>query len=261
MSTQYYRWDYVKLLFEMEPDRFHTYLSRLEELGSAHIGTNRWKGAMRVKMLGALDKDKRRYMVTVYGTAAYIVNFLPFAWWPFVRRLDVKASDLPYSDEEVHALRTRLLATDNPYNIVAMNSRDRLKNDKRDAGGRGFSIGSHKSDLRCSMYRRGREGVGLEFQCKDEMLKRLLERHAPAFPQSEHPSTFWLTLKDDIIAAGEQRFARALTSAGLGYARFLGEEQRRSIEAELHDTSDPIIASQGRLDFDSLDEYTSSTDF
>jgi hypothetical protein len=257
----YYRWDYLKLMFECEADLFHTYLGELEKLAEERIGNRLWRQGCRVKALGETEAGKRRYVIVVQGSAANIATHLPFRWWPHVRRLDVKATDLPYTDDEVHNLRVCLLKKPNPYNIVAMNSKDRVKNDKRDAGGRGFSIGSHKSDLRVAMYRRGKEGVGLEFQCKDEMLRRLLNRHAGAFPPQEHPSTFWLTLKDDIIAAGEQRFARSFQAAGLDYRRALAEEPARHSHEEMIDKSDPRTHTQGRFDLDALEEYTASTDF
>src|SRR6185369_1649304 len=260
MSNLYYRWDYVKLQFEMEADRFHTYLAQLDAIGQERVGLNRWKGAIRVKAGGETDTGRRRYWVSIHGPSALVVNFLPFAWWPYVTRLDVKATDLPYDDQEVHQMRVKLLAKPNPYNIVAMNSQDRLKNDKRDAGGRGFSIGSHKSDLRVAMYRRGREGVGLEFQCKDDTLERLQKKHAKAFPPSEHPSTYWLQLKQDIIACGEQRFARSFAAAGVPSSPIIGDSNLHLTGAPAFDPEDPPFHTQGVLLFDTLDEALAAGD-
>jgi hypothetical protein len=254
MGRLYYRWDYLKLQFEMEPDRFHNYLEKLDAIGKERVGMARWKAAIRVKAGGDTGAGRRRYWITVIGSAALVVNHLPFSWWPHVTRLDVKATDLEYTDEEVHFMRCELLGHKNPYNIVAMNSKDRLKNEKRDAGGQGFSIGSHKSDLRVAMYRRGREGVGLEFQCKDDTLERLQKKHAAAFPPSEHPSTYWLALKQDIILVGEQRFARAFAAAGLYSSPIIGERDFPADAAPVPDPQDPPFHTQGILLFDTLDD-------
>jgi hypothetical protein len=55
-------------------------------------------------------------------------------------------------------------------NVQTFNSRTRNKSDDRDAGGQGFSVGSHKSDRRLVVYQRGHERPALEVQTRKRLL-------------------------------------------------------------------------------------------
>lgn len=257
MEEMYYQWDYVSFWFEMDPELFGQHLHHIEEMGQAHIGGRLWQPNVKVRALGDAGGGKRRYAVSVWGPAARVVQYLPTTYIHYVRRLDVKTWPGDLQDMHVNILATELFTHPNPYNITAINSRPRRKDDKRDAGGRGFAIGSHKSDLRVSVYSRASSKYCVEFQCRGDMLRRILDT-APFKDGVFNPSyNYWAEVKQAIVQVGAARYGRALAAAGMGEYVPVTVEQRLAACEEAIDQLNTAEAQQSQMDLDSTGLPTS----
>lgn len=250
MSEQFFQWDYVSLIFEMQPDLFHIYLKHWEDLGERFIGPERWRNGTKVRSLGSVSPDERRYCVSAWGSAARVVQYLPVGWALFVRRLDVKQWDTGLTGAQVDTIAQQLFTSKAAYNVTVINSKPRRKTDDRDAGGKGFAIGSHKSDLRVSSYSRGGAPYCLEFQCKGDMLRRFIGDAITHQKGSADAFAFWGDVRTQIIAVGHARYWRAMESAGIG--RYVPADQPEGITELLNNLDlqrEPEIA-QEELDLD-----------
>lgn len=255
MDNLFFQWDYLSIGFEMEPDLFHTYLTTLEELGEKHLGREVWINGTKVRAMGAVDGAKRRYFFSAWGRAARIVQYLPVTWAPFVRRLDVKCWEAGLTGAQADTIGNTLLTSKPAYNITVINSKPRRKTDDRDAGGKGFAIGSHKSDLRVSSYTRGGAPYCLEFQCKGDMLDRILNNCLRDTMVRGDNLVFWSCVKEQIQACGGARYTRALSAAGIG--QYVPVQQPNGVLDVLEelDRRDDFQERQERLDLDEHDGH------
>jgi len=250
MDLGYFRWDYLSLWWEIEPDRFHMDLQYLDELAQAHNMYADWKAGSKVKALGATTDGRRRYALNAWGRAACLVMHLTPAWRERIHRLDIKSWPDGYSSEDLTQLRATLLSTPCGYNVSGHNGKVRQKNDKRDAGGNSLAIGSHKSDLRVSLYARGNEKTCIEFQCSGDMLKRLLHAVASDRTLRGDNLVFWASVKDRIQQVGVARYNQALTNSGVIRYRPTTFEEREALALDALDAHAAAEATQAQMDLD-----------
>ncbi len=215
MDLGYMRWDYLSLWFEMEPDQFHTHLARLDAIAAENPSCSDWKGMSKVKAIGQTASGKRRYAVSAWGRGANIVSYLPVSYHTYIHRLDIKAWPEGYTMDDLKELRAQMLNKPCGYNLTMHDGKLRQKTDKRDAGGTSLGIGSHKSDLRVSIYGRGNENVCIEYQMSGDMLRRVLMDAAMSAENRRDPFVFWIMVKDKLQQLGTARYNRALDTAGI----------------------------------------------
>lgn len=167
-----HRCDYVKFLFRGPLDlceqwklRFIETIAAGEEYDGSHSG-------YVAKPLRKGADGLWTYVFEIYGPLAQVVTYFDWdAWSPHLERFDVKF-DLGLSTEGVKSLRSHLETYGaGGRNVQTFNSRVRTKEDGRDGGGFGIAVGSHKSDLRFSAYKRGNENGGVEFQVRGARVK------------------------------------------------------------------------------------------
>lgn len=228
MDMGFMRWDYVSFWFEMEPDEFHQHLQRLDAIAEQNPSCSDWKGMSKVKALGQAASGKRRYAVTAWGRGANIVGYLPVSFVPHIHRLDIKAWPENYTMDDLHQLRADMLNRPCGYNLTTHDGKLRQKTDKRDAGGTSLAIGSHKSDLRVSVYGRGLEKVCIEFQVSGDMLRRVLTDVAAKRSNTRDPFIFWVMVKDRLQQLGVCRYNKALDNAGVSRWRPTTPEEREA---------------------------------
>lgn len=226
MDLGYFRWDYVTLAFDMESDRFHLYLQVLDGLGASHFQPEEWKRSERVKVHRSTTEGHNYYTINISGRCANVVNYLPIGFHPFVTRLDIKSWPEGYTMDDLHCLRAEILNKPCGYNITTHDGKLRQKTDKRDAGGTSLAIGSHKSDLRVSLYGRGHEAVCIEFQVSGDMLRRVRIDVASDENNRQSPAIFWGAVKDRLQQLGVCRYNRALDNAGISQWRPTTEDER-----------------------------------
>lgn len=245
MDLGYMRWDYISLWFEMEPDMFHQHLQQLDAIAAAHPQCSDWKGMSKVKALGQTPSGKRRYAVSAWGRGANIVNYLPVSYAPHIHRLDIKAWPEGFTMHDLKELRAELLNRPCGYNITMHDGKLRQKTDKRDAGGTSLGIGSHKSDLRVSLYGRGNEAVCVEYQISGDMLRRVLADVGAKKENVRNPYIFWVMVKDALQQLGTARYNRALDTAGVSrWAPTTAEERAAAALDVLANTADHLQTEQ-----------------
>lgn len=260
MDLGYMRWDYISLWFEMEPDMFHQHLQQLDSIAAAHPQCSDWKGMSKVKALGQIASGKRRYAVTAWGRGANIVPFLPVSYYPHIHRLDIKAWPEGYTMEDLKELRAEILNRPCGYNITMHDGKLRQKTDKRDAGGVSLGIGSHKSDLRVSIYGRGNENVCVEYQCSGDMLRRVLADVAAKKENCRDSYIFWVMVKDKLQHLGTARYCRALDTAGVSQWSPTTPEEREAAALDvLANTADKLKVEQHRQEELDIGAGASST--
>lgn len=163
---------------------------------------------------GTIIPGKRRYVFEAWGETARYAGCLGEFWLRRATRLDVKTSMLPWIDQDVDNLASRWKLVDRSRNVQTFQSRPRTKRDGRSAGGRGIALGSHKSDLRISVYKRPRDCYRLEVQASGRLLRRLISEALEEWYQAKDAPTpvLWDLVRENILGTG---IDRCLKSAGL----------------------------------------------
>lgn len=245
MDLGYFRWDYISLWFEMEPDEFHQHLQQLDGIASAHPQCSDWKGMSKVKALGQTKDGRRRYVISAWGRGANIVPYLPVSYHTHIHRLDIKAWPEGYTMDDLKELRAEMLNKPCGYNLTTHDGKLRQKTDKRDAGGTSLAIGSHKSDLRVSLYGRGQEKVCIEFQVSGDMLKRVFLDLATSPENRRDSFTFWVMVKERLQQLGVCRYNKALDNAGVSrWAPTSAEERYAAMLDDVANAVDHSLVQQ-----------------
>lgn len=90
-------------------------------------------------------------------------------------------------------------------NIQLFSSKVRSKRSGRDTGGYGIAIGSHKSDVRITIYVRGNAAGAMEFQFSGKKLAQLIqiENSLKAVYMVDSNADYWIHLMQSIAMHGE----------------------------------------------------------
>lgn len=186
------RCDKVTFLLDMEPDRFQTYLKEFEEFTS-HISLTTGVPINSSARVRGADPERgtRLYELDTYGAGSdHLLRALPAHWISFISRLDYRTITNINVDNlyplqghlERNARRGR--------NVNMFNTRERTKLRGRNAGGRGVSVGSHKSDQRLVIYKRKGEQGAIELHVTGMVLQREVKR-AKMLVSDGKSSTFY----------------------------------------------------------------------
>lgn len=217
MSDIVYRFDYARFKIECSPENWEAIYNGFREaratfkasgdFDKSHKTNRLWYNAQAGKETWALD---------VWGEWAGIVWSLDEWWFQWLTRLDVRRTLWEADKDTVMALGEHLNRAGGPYNVHTYNSKPATKRMGRDRGGVGFALGSHKSDLRISVYKRSGEPSAAEFQMTGRYLERAKEAARENWLNTAKTAGLWYRLKELVVEAGEQRFERVLEHAGIG---------------------------------------------
>jgi len=206
--------DYAKFLILADQDEAGQLWTNWQRLVSA--GDPKLIKQCKLTSLGAqtIVSGKRRYVFECWGETARYVSCLGEYWLRRATRLDVKTSMLSWIDQDVDNLAARWKIVDKSRNVQTFQSRSRTKRDGRSAGGRGIALGSHKSDLRISVYKRPKDCYRLEVQASGRLLRRLVAEALEEWFQTRDAPTpvLWDLTRENILGTG---IDRCLKSAGL----------------------------------------------
>lgn len=217
MASVIYRPDYAKFVIEAEPDRWqHLYRAFVSLQHERKYGGDFLTSHRTSRLWYDAASGKETWSLEVWGEWTQLVLFLPAAWIAWLRRFDVRAVVWDASEDAVLAVGQRLQQSVTRYNINVYSTRPATKRNGRDRGGKGFAVGSHKSDLRVTVYKRTGEPVAQEFQCTGTMLRRLVERVKEDRSFNIPDVTAWGTLIGFVKAVGLARLGQALDLAGIG---------------------------------------------
>lgn len=171
------RFDRFDTLHHQEFDRWqHTYRKWAEQ-AEYTAAENETGKSWNSRCLGADDATgKRLYSFETWGrfSEAWAQTVNP-AEYDNLQRLDyrieadIDTSKLPGFAHHVES-NGRF-----GRNVSTFSSREREKKEGRHAGGKGCSIGSHKSDRRLVIYRRKGESGAIELQLSGQTLRRMVQ--------------------------------------------------------------------------------------
>lgn len=216
MSFVRFRPDYAKFLIDCHPEEWSMWYQSLNELSHERKFNGDWLKSHKVNRLWYnAAADMETWSIDIWGEWAGIVEVLPPQWFKRLRRFDARAIVWDATEAMVSQIGQTLCNSLSTYNVNLYNTRPSTKRLGRDRGGVGFAIGSHKSDLRITCYKRTGEPVALEFQMSGNYLRRLREQVEAELTGLEHICSPFVRLKQLVQKAGEQRLERIMQKIGV----------------------------------------------
>ncbi len=217
MSTVQFRPDYAKFLIEAQPEVWnHLYRVFCETSHEMKFAGEFLKSHKTNRLWYNAEKGMETWSLEIWGEWTGIVSKLPADWMLSLKRYDVRAIVWDAGKETILDLGQHLQRNVTSHNINVFSTKPATKRLGRDRGGVGFAIGSHKSDLRVTCYKRTGEPVAQEFQCTGAMLSRLKLASWDWYQKTSKSIDPWVNLSKRIEAEGNKRLMRVLESAGVG---------------------------------------------
>lgn len=217
MATVQFRLDYAKFLIEARPEVWnHMYRVVCETSHEMKFNGEFLKSHKTNRLWFNAEKGVETWSLEFWGEWAGIVSRLPNYWSIWLKRLDVRAIVWDATKETVLDLGQHMQRNVTSHNINVYNTKAATKRLGRDRGGVGFAIGSHKSDLRVTCYKRTGEPVAQEFQCTGAMLKGIVEAVAADGITDDETRSAWAAIATRVEAQGNKRLMRVFESCGIG---------------------------------------------
>lgn len=205
------RFDYIKFYLVLDQDRFQSYyaefadtfITRMPDVSDRKVKTT---------VLSPAADGRRRYVIEAWGEAAEIAYWLDWSRWsPFLTRADscdVLVDCCPTGPE---LLYEEIRKRNQQYNLSYFDSKHREKRRGISPGGHGWALGSHKSDMRISFYRRNSQPWRMEVQCSGSMLYNKVKLADSFRIRADVDSVAtWTFLAEAIRVSGMVRLAQVL---------------------------------------------------
>lgn len=231
MGTVTFRADYAKFMFECEPEVWNlTYRAFVEMSHLMKFNGEFLKSHKTQRLWYNAEKGMETWTLEIWGEWTGLVEKMPADWVLSLKRFDVRAIVWDASKDTILDLGQHLQRNVTSHNVNVYSTKPATKRLGRDRGGIGFAIGSHKSDLRVTCYKRTGEPVAQEFQCTGAMLMRLKMGAWDWYHKTSQTIDIWRNLRSRIEAEGNKRLSRVLDSAGIGtYWPVLGASDMPSL--------------------------------
>lgn len=211
MSTPAYRHfpgraDYCKLLLHMDYDQFETWYKPIRTFWADRIAQGYVCRTPRVKPLGTVAGDnKRRYVVESWGLdASALLNRTIEAHSSNITRIDIRIGLEYLTYVDIVQLIDSFRSESSRLSKYIYESPIRQRTDGRHGGGMGIAIGSHKSDVRVSVYKRANEYAAYEVQASGDVLKRILSEYRQSL-RDLSPIDALGDVYNSILALGSER--------------------------------------------------------
>jgi hypothetical protein len=245
MTTALYRYDYLKVIVTHPAGHFQPYYHAMRDAARGLVKDDlAWDRSHKVTPFHSMEPLWERTCVEVWGEAADLINKLPFhPWHEFVKRLDVRAILWDVEEDAVMYTGQRLQRNVSSLNVEVFSSKNASKRQGRDRGGKGFRIGSRKSDVCVVAYKRKGEPAAQEFRFQGQALANSLNQIADEFEGRELIVDLWATVKRDLQARGMRRMERAMNEAGIGVYWPLFDH----LSAEEHEPLQMSLATYAKL--------------
>lgn len=217
MATVTFRPDYAKFMFECAPEVWNHIYRVVNETSHQMKFNGEWLKSHKTQRLWFnAEKGMETWTLEIWGEWTGIVERLPSEWVLDLKRFDVRAIVWDAGRDTILDLGQHLQRNVTSHNINVYNTKPASKRLGRDRGGVGFAIGSHKSDLRVTCYKRTGEPVAQEFQCTGAMLTRLKLASYEWYQKTGKSVDVWKNLSFRVQKEGNTRLQRVLDSAGIG---------------------------------------------
>lgn len=170
------RFDYFKLLIHTGYDEAQRLAGQWREAVARSEAPEVLADLWKVKALGqSKTTSQRMYALESWGRAAdYFAAGYLVAYTSQCERLDFRLELPTVTENDVKLLGVSAMMEGSRYNVNLFNSKPRGKAGGGSTGGIGFALGSHKSDVRVSLYKRQGATAALEVQVTGAVLQRLL---------------------------------------------------------------------------------------
>lgn len=216
MTVDGFQLDYVKFELHMEQDRFAQEFETFKETMRHYPGLDTSKPPWKVTTMGGWGSVAKYYIIEAWGPVCELANnLINPAWFGRLTRVDYKAILWDKGIDENYMVGMTLGMADTLPMVSTFNKPGRSKAGDQDGGGKGWAMGSHKSDLRVSSYSKNRREPGIEFQCRDKMLKRLRNAVVRAMPERSSNRVLFTSLGQEICKIAYKRVKKKFTEAGL----------------------------------------------
>jgi hypothetical protein len=218
MATALWRYDYVKLVITSPRGTFDQYYSALRDAArSRKWGNAEWDKSHKVQALYTQDTSWERTAIDIWGECAGVLELLPYhIWEAFLQRVDVRAVQWEVSEEAILHTGQRMQRTIASRNIEVFSSKPASKRLGRDRGGKGFRIGSRKSDWCIVMYKRTSEPAAVEYRLTGQGLRNARTHMDETYYTGNPDCSLWPELKQYIVERGDKKFQSAMEEAGIG---------------------------------------------
>lgn len=218
MPTIDYRWDYLKLMVTHPIGSFSSYYNVISEAAKPFVKDQlAWDKTHKVMPWHSQHQTLATTIVEVWGEAAELVKNLDWdTWHGAVKRLDVRAILWEVEEDAVIFTGQRLQRMVSSLNVEVFSSKPATKRLGRDRGGKGFRLGSRKSDVCVVVYKRTREPAAQEFRFQGQALVNALRVVHEELNGKAYVVDMWLALQRDLVRRGSVRLERGLNEAGIG---------------------------------------------
>lgn len=217
MATVTFRYDYAKFLIQCPPDMWHQWYQELTRESHEMKVKGEWLKSHKVNRLWFnAEVGMETWSIDIWGEWASIIERLPMQWIQYLKRADVRAIVWDATEATVIDIGQHLQKHITSHNVNVYSTKPSSKRLGRDRGGKGFAIGSHKSDLRVTVYKRTGEPCAQEFQCSGAMLARCVRECLEQGKYFTGAYSIWDGLKGKIEKAGNQRLQLILEKGGIG---------------------------------------------
>lgn len=218
MPTIDYRWDYLKLMVTHPIGSFNSYYRVICDAAKPFVKDQlSWDRTHKVIPWHSQHATLATTIVEVWGEAAELVKKLDWdTWHGAVKRLDVRAILWEVEEDAVLNTGQRLQRSVSSLNVEVFSSKPASKRLGRDRGGKGFRLGSRKSDVCVVVYKRTAEPAAQEFRFQGQALVNALRAVHEGFGPKSDVLDLWLALQNDLVRRGQRRLERGLEEAGIG---------------------------------------------
>jgi len=217
MATVTFRYDYAKFLIQCPPDMWHQWYQELTRESHEMKASGEWLKSHKTNRLWFnAEAGMETWSIDIWGEWASIIERLPMQWIQYLKRADVRAIVWEATEATIIDIGQHLQKHITSHNVNVYSTKPASKRLGRDRGGKGFAIGSHKSDLRVTVYKRTGEPCAQEFQCSGAMLARCVRECLEQGKYYSGAYSIWEGLKGKIEKAGNQRLQLILEKGGIG---------------------------------------------
>ena len=218
MPSVTYRYDYLKLIITHPAGTFNQYYDAIRREGTRVAGSaEKWDRSHKVTAFNSMEPLWERTCVEVWGEASDLISALDWAVYSqFAKRLDVRAILWEVEEDAVLFTGQRLQRNVSSLNVECFSSKPASKRLGRDRGGKGFRVGSRKSDICAVVYKRTREPAAQEFRFQGQSLSNAIHQVDGDLLHKAEVLNLWSILKGRLQMKGEQRLERAMNEAGIG---------------------------------------------
>lgn len=224
VNDRVWRFDYAKFKFVTSSEHFNELYAEIKAAARLFDAKADFSKSHKINVFRNTSHTTYDYFVDIWGEFAGLVQYLPREpYFNCLKRCDVRAHEFDLTNEEIVYTGQVLQRPISQYNINVYSTRETTKRMGKDRGGKGFAIGSHKSDLRITYYKRKGEVSAVEYQFAGQKLITCLRSVLAVDEELHFGTSSWLDLKGKLSEEGGKRERHVFAHAGLDHSSFVDQ--------------------------------------